>query len=73
MRVAFIVDGFNLYHSIKDAERMVPARPQRWLDLRAFCQSYVRNFGRAAVLDGVYYFSAIATHLQQVRQEMYGQ
>lgn len=64
MRVAFLVDGFNLYHSIRDAEKQFGARPQRWLDLRAFCQDYVRHFGRDAVLEGVYYFSALATHLQ---------
>lgn len=64
MRVAFLVDGFNLYHSIRDAEKMVAARPQRWLDLRAFCQDYVRNLGRNATLGSVYYFSALATHLQ---------
>lgn len=64
MRVAFLVDGFNLYHSIRDAEKQVAARPQRWLDLRSFCQDYVRHFGRAAVLEDVYYFSALATHLE---------
>src|SRR4051812_3061055 len=67
VRVAFIVDGFNLYHSIKDTEKMVSARPQRWLDLRAFCESYVRHFGRTAVLGGVYYFSAIAAHLEPTK------
>jgi len=70
VRVAFIVDGFNLYHSIKDAEKMVPARPQRWLDLRAFCESYVRNFGRAAMLEDVYYFSAIAAHLEPAKPDI---
>jgi uncharacterized LabA/DUF88 family protein len=64
MRVAFLVDGFNLYHSIRDTEKQFAGRPQRWLDLRAFCQDYVRHFGRNAVLEGVYYFSALAKHLQ---------
>ncbi len=64
MRVAFLVDGFNLYHSIRDAEKQLAGRPLRWLDLRAFCQDYVRHFGRDAVLEGVYYFSALAKHLQ---------
>ena len=64
MRVAFVVDGFNLYHSIRDAEKQVADRPQRWLDLRGFCEDYVRHFGRAAVLEGVYYFSALAKHLE---------
>ncbi|HEY0025632.1 MAG TPA: NYN domain-containing protein [Longimicrobium sp.] len=63
MRVAFVVDGFNLYHSIRDAEKLVAARPQRWLDLNALCSSYLQVFGRTATLEGIYYFSAIAKHL----------
>jgi uncharacterized LabA/DUF88 family protein len=70
MRVAFIVDGFNLYHSIRAAEKDSSARPQRWLDLRAFCQDYVRHFGRAAAVDGVYYFSAIAKHLEATKPDI---
>jgi uncharacterized LabA/DUF88 family protein len=63
MRVAFIVDGFNLYHSIRDAEKLVPARPQRWLDLSSLCRSYLHHFGRSATLQGIHYFSALAKHL----------
>lgn len=63
MRVAFVVDGFNLYHSIRDAEKLVADRPQRWLDLRNLCTSYLPHFGRSAVLEGIYYFSAFAKHL----------
>jgi uncharacterized LabA/DUF88 family protein len=63
MRVAFVVDGFNLYHSIRDAEKIVTARPQRWLDLRGLCTSYLHHFGPTATLEGIYYFSAFAKHL----------
>lgn len=64
MRVAFLIDGFNLYHSIRDAEKAHPGPPQRWLDLRAFCQEYIRHFGPAATLSGIHYFSAYARHLE---------
>ena len=70
MRIWFLVDGFNLYHSIRDAEKYVAARPQRWLDLRAFCQDYVRHFGPTATLGGIHYFSAIATHLEASRPDI---
>lgn len=70
MRVSFIVDGFNLYHSIRDAEKVVQARPQRWLDLKAFCHEYVRHFGRSAVLQEVYYFSALAKHLEATKPDI---
>jgi uncharacterized LabA/DUF88 family protein len=70
MRVAFVVDGFNLYHSTRAAEKAVPARPQRWLDLRAFCSDYVRHFGRNARLEGIYYFSALAKHLEATKPDV---
>jgi uncharacterized LabA/DUF88 family protein len=70
MRIAFVVDGFNLYHSIRDAERQIAARPQRWLDLRALCQDYVRQFGRSATLAGIYYFSALAKHLEATKPDV---
>lgn len=62
MRVSFLVDGFNLYHSIQDAvaESGVGAK---WLDIRAFCASYLPQLGRDATLESVHYFSALATHL----------
>ncbi|HEX9937239.1 MAG TPA: NYN domain-containing protein [Longimicrobium sp.] len=70
MRVAFIIDGFNLYHSIRDAEKQVSARPQRWLNLRTFCEDYVRHFGPTAVLSGVFYFSALAKHLEAAKPDI---
>jgi len=66
MRVSFLVDGFNLYHSIRAAERTSSPRPLRWLDLRALCATLVSSgFGPGARLEGVYYFSALAHHLQR--------
>jgi len=38
-RTAFLVDGFNLYHSLKDAQFALGGRSTRWLDLRSFCSS----------------------------------
>ena len=70
MRVAFIVDGFNLYHSIRDAEKVVSTRPQRWLDLSSLCRSYLHHFGRQPSLQGVYYFSALAKHLAVSNQDI---
>jgi uncharacterized LabA/DUF88 family protein len=67
-RTAFVVDGFNVYHSLVDASRALglpDERGTKWLDLRGLCQSYLPIFGRRATLAGVYYFSALANHLQQ--------
>lgn len=38
-RVACLVDGFNVYHSIRDVERRVGDASAKWLDLRSLCAS----------------------------------
>jgi|GEM_PF-3926560 len=43
MRVRFLVDGLNLYHSVRSAERHLPGRALRWLDIRAMCQTLVNS------------------------------
>lgn len=69
-RTAFVVDGFNLYHSLVDASKSLglPAQTStKWLDLWGLCNSYMHLFGRDAALTGVYYFSALAHHLESVK------
>ena len=53
-RVAFFIDGFNLYHSLKDC-----APDCRWLNLRTLCERYINKEKESIV--SIYYFSAIAT------------
>ena len=64
-RVAFLVDGFNLYHSTRTAEKHT-GQSTKWLDLRAMCTAYLNAISRDAYLHSVYYFSALATHLEAV-------
>lgn len=61
-RTAFLVDGYNLYHSLREAERRAPGVGLRWLDLSAFARSFLEHLGRDAVLGEVAYFSALARH-----------
>ncbi|TVP51354.1 MAG: NYN domain-containing protein [Gemmatimonadales bacterium] len=62
-RVSFLVDGFNVYHSIKEAMRDTGNPSLRWLDLRALLSSYLSVFGTEAVLEDIFYFTAYAHHL----------
>jgi uncharacterized LabA/DUF88 family protein len=61
-RTIFLVDGFNLYHSLCDASRDLGKVSTKWLDLRALCNSYLPAIGGGAALEGVYYFSALAAY-----------
>jgi uncharacterized LabA/DUF88 family protein len=65
-RIVFLVDGFNLYHSLLDARRDLRGRGTRWLDLAAFCGSFLHQIGGRAELAGIHYFSALPTHLEEL-------
>ena len=59
-RVCFLVDGFNVYHSIIQALETQPTASMKWLDLQAFCTSFLPVISRDAKLEKVFYFSAFA-------------
>lgn len=63
-RVTFIIDGFNLYHSVREAAQDSGGASTKWLDISRLCSSYIHLFGKTAVLHEIYYFSALATHLE---------
>ncbi|MGD0998303.1 MAG: NYN domain-containing protein [Thermoleophilia bacterium] len=62
-RVCFIVAGFNVYHSLKEVEKQQGCRCH-WLDLPGLCRSYLPLIGGGAILGSVYYFSALASHVE---------
>src|SRR3954453_10007217 len=64
-RTAFIIDGFNLYHSVVDAGDRLNAST-KWLDISSLCDSYLYRVGGNAKMQGIYYFSASAHHLSPV-------
>ncbi len=66
-RVSFLVDGFNVYHSAKEARADLKGASTLWLDLRSLLKSYMSIFGRDAVLTEIYYFSALAKHIDSKR------
>ncbi len=61
-RIAFLVDGFNLYHSTLRLRRDTGCCT-KWLDLHSLCQSYLHLFGKDSTLISVQYFSALPYHL----------
>jgi hypothetical protein len=62
-RAVFFVDGFNLYHSISEAAKLLPGQQLKWLDLPSLCKSYLHQIGNGAILSGIHYFTAFADHL----------
>jgi uncharacterized LabA/DUF88 family protein len=64
-RIIFLVDGFNVYHSVVEASYYLGGASTKWLDIYSLCSSYLPLIAKDAKIERVYYFSALATHLQR--------
>jgi len=60
-RTSFLIDGFNLYHSIVKAGEAL-GKPLKWLNVRALCESFLPSLGPDSVAREFHYFSAYAHH-----------
>lgn len=63
-RATFLIDGFNLYHSVVEAGRILQTTSIKWLDIKSLCQSYLYLLGKDITIDQIHYFSALAEHLR---------
>ena len=63
IRTIFLIDGFNLYHSIVDIARYCNGLNVRWLNIFSLCKAYLYLIGKDATIESIYYFSALAYHL----------
>lgn len=66
-RVTFLVDGFNLYHSLDRASVDMGGVGTKWLDLESLCGTFLYQVGGGAELERVIYFSALADHVDRVK------
>lgn len=71
-RTTFPIDGFNLYHSVKNAsvDLGLNGAGTRWLDIHSMCNSYLHAIGNNAQTVGVYYFSALARHIEAFKPDV---
>ena len=61
-QVGFLVDGFNLYHSILRIERDMDYCT-KWLNINTLCKSYLHLLGKQAKLQSIHYFTALPHYL----------
>ena len=61
-----LIDGFNIYHSVVEACKDLKGISTKWLNLHSLCSSYLHVIGNNAQIKNIYYFSALATHLQSI-------
>ncbi len=62
-KVTFLIDGFNLYHSCRNARDDLGGVQTKWLNICSLCQSLLPIIGGGASLYEIFYFSALAKHL----------
>lgn len=71
-RTTYLVDGFNLYHSLADAQRDYHGAQTKWLDLASLCRRFLpliaQARGATASLEEIWFFSAPPTHRSQEKQ-----
>jgi hypothetical protein len=64
----------NLYHSTKQAMRdLGESQGAKWLNISAICRSFRSAIGHGASLEKIYYFSALAKHLEASLKNHVGQ
>jgi len=63
-RAVFFVDGFNLYHSICEAQKAFPSTQLKWLDVCTLFSSHLDQLEPGTELLQVRYYTAYADHLR---------
>jgi uncharacterized LabA/DUF88 family protein len=58
-RVTFLVDGFNLHFSVRQAEAALRNPHLRWLNVSELLTYFLYLFGRDAILEDIHFFSAV--------------
>ncbi len=74
MNVSFLIDGFNLYHSIEDlyVKRSIRAK---WLDVKTLLRGYFTDPDFKSLSDekysfnGIYYFTALRHHVAEEKPQ----
>jgi uncharacterized LabA/DUF88 family protein len=68
-RVCFLIDGFNLYHSLAQACAETGDPSLKWLDLVGLSKDCLHLVDKAAELQSIHYFTAIPEHLHKTDPE----
>jgi uncharacterized LabA/DUF88 family protein len=64
MKVSFLIDGFNLYHSIEDVEKYKGIKA-KWLDIKTLLHTYMGAIDAEAKFHSIFYFTTLRLHVQK--------
>ena len=74
MKVSFLIDGFNLYHSIEDLRTKHKIKA-KWLDIKSLLRTYFtdpdfKNLSKDRhTFNGIYYFTALRHHVAEEKPQ----
>ena len=74
MKVSFLIDGFNLYHSIEDLRTQHHIKA-KWLDVKTLLRAYFtdssfKNLSKERPsFNGIYYFTALRHHVAEEKPQ----
>jgi len=69
-RTIFLIDGFNLYHSVRSASKDLRGATTKWLNIASLCRSYLPALGAECRINDIFYFSALAAHLEATNPDV---
>lgn len=61
-RTIFLIDGFNIYHSIVEASKIL-GKCTKWQNYYSLCEAYLPHIGGNSKTKKIYYFTAHANHM----------
>lgn len=64
VRVLFLIDGFNVYHSINPSNLGSDYNKYKWLNLKQCCHNTLHIIHTQAEITQIHYFTATPQHLQ---------
>lgn len=76
-RTIFLIDGFNIYHSLNQAQLDHAGTSTKWLDLHGLCSSFLYLIGQRvsekAEMEAIHYFSAAPVHRSSAKQSRHSE
>lgn len=63
MRIACLVDGFNIYHSLSECVAEGAPPSIKWLNIKSLCELHLGAFNnKEAILTDLFYFTSLAVY-----------
>jgi len=63
--ISFLIDGFNVYHSLKDAAKVLGTYEIKWFNYQSFCRRLLKIMGNDSQINNILWFTSLPKHMQK--------